>query len=156
MTTKAKRARTKAGAARGPEVRLDFPAVEFGREICGSLETAEQREWLVTNGLGGFASGTVAGLFTRRYHGLLVAALRPPLGRTLLVAGLEETAQYGGQAYPLATHRWLGGALDPQGYRLIERFRLEGTTPRGCIAQAWTVAEVLRAWLACRERSQHR
>ena len=80
MTTKAKRALTKAGAARGPEVRLGSPAVEFGREICGALETAEQREWLVTNGLGGFASGTVADLFTRRYHGLLVAALRAITG----------------------------------------------------------------------------
>ena len=54
----------------------------FGREICGSLDIAEQREWLVTNGIGGFASGTVSGNLTRRYHGLLVAALHPPVGRT--------------------------------------------------------------------------
>ncbi|MGL5877529.1 MAG: glycogen debranching enzyme N-terminal domain-containing protein, partial [Xenococcaceae cyanobacterium] len=58
--------------------------MEFGREICGSLELSESREWLVTNGIGGYASGTVAGMLTRRYHGLLVAALDPPLGRTLL------------------------------------------------------------------------
>ncbi len=56
--------------------------VDFGREICGVLEVAEQREWLVTNGIGGFASGTVSGNLTRRYHGLLVAALDPPVGRT--------------------------------------------------------------------------
>ncbi len=146
MTTKAKRALATAGAARGLEVRLGSPAVGFGREICGSLETAGQREWLVTNGLGGFASGTVAGLFTRRYHGLLVAALRPPVGRTLLVAGLNETAQYSGQAYPLATHRWLGGALDPQGYRLIERFRLEGTTPVWIFALGDALLEK-RVWM---------
>ncbi len=60
--------------------------VRFGREICGDLAAAEKCEWLVTNGIGGFASGTVAQLNTRRYHGLLVAALDPPLGRTLLVS----------------------------------------------------------------------
>ncbi len=103
--------------------------MDFGREICASLDAAEQREWLVTNGLGGFASGTVAGLLTRRYHGLLVAALEPPLGRTLLVAKLDETARYDGEVYPLATNRWRDATLDPQGYHQIERFSLEGTTP---------------------------
>ena len=104
-------------------------AIDFGREICGSLEADEQREWLVTNGIGGFASGTIAGHPTRRYHGLLVAALKPPLGRTLLVSKLDETAHYEGQAYPLSTNRWHGGGVAPEGYRQIERFRLEGTTP---------------------------
>lgn len=108
--------------------------IDFGREICGELPVAEQREWLVTNGIGGFASGTVAGLLTRRYHGLLVAALKPPFGRTLLVAKFEETAEYDGQSYALSTNRWAGGAVDPQGFRDIERFRLEGTTP------VWTFA----------------
>jgi glycogen debranching enzyme len=68
--------------------------IEFGREICGNLSSAETREWLVTNGIGGYASGTVAGLLSRRYHGLLVAALQPPLGRTLLLAKLDEVARY--------------------------------------------------------------
>lgn len=103
--------------------------IEFGREVCGDLAAAEQLEWLVTNGLGGYASGTVAGLLTRRYHGLLVAALAPPLGRTLLVAKLDEIAEYDGERFPLATNRWRSGAVDPHGYRHIERFRLEGTTP---------------------------
>ena len=52
--------------------------IEFGREICGDLDIAEYREWLVTNGIGGYASGTVVGLLPGRYHGLLVAALKPP------------------------------------------------------------------------------
>jgi len=64
--------------------------VHFGRAICGDLAAAEQREWLVTNGIGGFASGTVAGLPTRRYHGLLLATLKPPLRRTLLVSHFDE------------------------------------------------------------------
>src|SRR5437016_2136041 len=101
----------------------------FGREICGSLDIAEQREWLVTNGSGGFASGTVGGNLTRRYHGLLVAALHPPVGRTQLVAKLDETVRYAGIEYALATNRWLSGAVEPRGYLNIESFRLEGTTP---------------------------
>src|SRR5262250_2325924 len=96
------------------------PAVSFGRDICGDLQAAEAREWLVTNGIGGFASGTVAGLLTRRYHGVLVAALKPPLGRTLLVSKLDEFAEYDGKTYPLATNRWAGGAIDPAGYSHIE------------------------------------
>ena len=103
--------------------------IEFGREICGSLEIAEQQEWLVTNGIGGYASGTVSGNLTRRYHGLLVAALNPPVGRTLLVAKLEETASYAGRDYALATNRWASGAVEPKGYLNIENFCLEGATP---------------------------
>ncbi|HEY6902859.1 MAG TPA: amylo-alpha-1,6-glucosidase [Candidatus Acidoferrales bacterium] len=103
--------------------------VEFGREVCGSLETAEQHEWLLTNGIGGFASGTVSGNLTRRYHGLLVAALQPPVGRTQLVAKLDETVLYDGTDYDLATNRWASGAIEPKGYVNIESFRLDGTSP---------------------------
>jgi len=90
-------------------------ALCFGREICGDLVAAEQREWLVTNGLGGYASGTVAGLLTRRYHGLLVAALPPPHGRTLLLTKLDESASYDGQEYTLFCNRWSGGEVEPAG-----------------------------------------
>ena len=103
--------------------------IGWGREICGDLSAAERREWLCTNGIGGFASGTVAGLLTRRYHGLLVAALRPPLGRTLLVARVDETAAQDDLVRPLAANRWAGGAIDPRGYREIQSFALDGTTP---------------------------
>ncbi|MBI4270523.1 MAG: glycogen debranching enzyme N-terminal domain-containing protein, partial [Candidatus Rokubacteria bacterium] len=94
--------------------------IDFGREITGDLGAAERREWLCTNGIGGFASGTVAGTLTRRYHGLLIAALQPPLGRTLLVAKADETVGYDGEARPLGANRWAGGAVDPHGYREIE------------------------------------
>ena len=103
--------------------------IEFGREICGNLDIAESREWLVTNNIGGYASGTVAGLLTRRYHGLLVAALKPPLGRTLLLAKLDETVLYDTRSYSLDTNRWADGIVSPQGYQHIERFSLEGTIP---------------------------
>ena len=108
--------------------------LDWGREVCGHLPVAESREWLCTNGIGGFASGTVAGLLTRHYHGLLVAALQPPLGRTLLVAKADETAEYDGHRYCLGANRWVGGNIDPHGYRDLERFRLDGTTP------VWTYA----------------
>jgi glycogen debranching enzyme len=103
--------------------------IRFGREICGDLTAAEKREWLVTNGIGGFASGTVAGLQTRRYHGLLFAALKPPLGRTLLASHLQENVEYDGRQYELHSCRWADGSVHPQGYQLVESFRLEGTTP---------------------------
>src|ERR1700719_5134707 len=74
-------------------------AISLGPEICNDLVAAEQREWLVTNGIGGFASGTVAGSATRRYHGLLVAALLPPGGRTFLAGGVDEVVTVGAQAY---------------------------------------------------------
>ncbi len=108
--------------------------IQFGREICGNLVTAESREWLVTNGIGGFASGTIAGSQTRRYHGLLVAALQPPVGRTQLVSAIDEVVHYAGEDFSLATHRWASGAVDPKGFLLLEDFHLEGTTP------AWTYA----------------
>ena len=112
-----------------------FPReVDFGREICGDLHASESREWLVTNGIGGYAFGTVAGLQTRCYHGLLVAALQPPLGRTLLIAKLDETARYASEEFALSANRWTDGTVSPEGYLNIERFHLEGTTP------VWTFA----------------
>ena len=108
--------------------------IDFGREICCDLPAAESREWLVTNGIGGYAFGTIAGHQTRCYHGLLVAALQPPLGRSLLVAKLDETARYRSESFELFTNRWADGTVAPQGYYNIERFHLEGTTP------VWTFA----------------
>jgi predicted glycogen debranching enzyme len=108
--------------------------IQFGREICGDLAAAESREWLVTNGIGGYASGTIAGSQTRRYHGLLVAALQPPVGRTQLASAIDEIAHYAGTDFSLATHRWASGAVEPKGFLLLEDFHLEGSTP------VWTYA----------------
>src|SRR5579872_3107867 len=92
------------------------PVVEFGREVYGDLAAAEGREWLVTNGLGGFACGTVAGTLTRRYHGLLMAALPSPWNRTLLVSKIDEAVEYDGHSYPLGANRWGDGTIAPQGF----------------------------------------
>ncbi len=120
--------------------------IDCGREICGDLASAERREWLCTNGIGGFASGTVAGTLTRRYHGLLVAALEPPLGRTLLGTKLDETVEYEGLTLPLFANRWTGNTIDPHGYRTIERFTLDGTTPVWLHAVADALIEK-RVWM---------
>jgi predicted glycogen debranching enzyme len=120
--------------------------IEFGREICGDLSTAETREWLVTNGIGGYASGTVAGLLTRRYQGLLIAALNPPLGRTLLLTKLDEVASYDTRSYPLHTNRWADCSVNPHGYRHIESFILEGTIPTWRFACADALLEK-RIWM---------
>src|SRR5688572_2681147 len=64
---------------RGWSGAASVTVLALGREVLGDFEAVTRREWLVTNGLGSFACGTLAGLNTRRYHGLLVASLRPPL-----------------------------------------------------------------------------
>jgi predicted glycogen debranching enzyme len=121
--------------------------LRLGRDVCGSENNASKREWLVTNGSGGFACGTVANIATRHYHGLLVAALKPPLGRTVLVNKLDETAHYTGQIYPLFANRWATGITEPQGYLAVERFYLEGTTPVWRFALADALLEK-RVWMA--------
>jgi predicted glycogen debranching enzyme len=118
----------------------------FGRAICGDLGAAERREWLTVNGLGGFASGTIAGSLTRRYHGLLIAALRPPGRRTLVLSKIDETVRYRGTAYPLATNRWRDGYVAPQGFTAIERFYLDGTAPVWEFALAEALLEK-RVWM---------
>lgn len=121
--------------------------IDFGRDICGNPQQAAGREWLVTNGIGGYASGTISGELTRRYHGLLVAALHPPLGRTLLVSKLNETVHYDERVYALSTNRWSSSEVHPQGYLQIESFRMEGSVPVWTFACADAVVEK-RIWMA--------
>ena len=128
--------------------------IKFGREVCGNLETAEGREWLVTNGIGGFASGTIARNLTRRYHGLLIAALQPPVGRMQLVAGLDETVHYAGSEYALATQQWMSGAIEPKGFLNIESFRLEGMVPVWTYALADGLLEK-RVWMKYGENTSY-
>ncbi|HEX3466474.1 MAG TPA: amylo-alpha-1,6-glucosidase [Candidatus Elarobacter sp.] len=102
---------------------------ELDRALCGELAVSQAREWLVTNGLGGFAAGTVAGPLTRRYHGLLFAARTPPVGRMLLCPKVDAEIGYDGTTYALATDLWHSGTLAPQGYRYLTGFRHEGSVP---------------------------
>jgi predicted glycogen debranching enzyme len=121
-------------------------SIEIGSEICSRLDIAESKEWLVTNGIGGYASGTVPGVLTRRYHGLLIAALQPPLGRTLMLTKLDETIQDGDSSYPLHTNRWGDEIVSPAGYEHLESFSLEGTVPVWRFAVADALLEK-RVWM---------
>jgi predicted glycogen debranching enzyme len=98
--------------------------IQFEQETCGDLDAALRREWLETNGLGAFASSTIIGLNTRRYHGLLVAATKPPVGRLVLLSKLEETLFIDGQAFDLSANRY-PGVVHPQGFRYLKQFRLD-------------------------------
>ena len=98
--------------------------IQFDETICRDLDSASTREWLETNGLGGYASSTVAGIHTRRYHGLLVAATKPPVGRMVLLSKLEETLTIEGRSYQLSANRY-SGTVHPQGYIYLKQFRLD-------------------------------
>src|SRR5258708_38569379 len=99
--------------------------IRFGRELCNDLDAASEREWLETNGIGGFASSTVTGANTRRYHGLLTAALRPPVGRFVLLSKLEETLILEGRRFELPTNFYGPRITHSKGYWLICRFLLD-------------------------------
>src|SRR6185436_7735151 len=98
--------------------------IEIDQESCRNLETALSREWLETNGIGGFSSSTIVGLNTRRYHGLLTAATRPPVGRLVLLSKLEETLIIDDQRYELSANQY-PGAVHPQGFQYQTGFRLD-------------------------------
>jgi len=97
---------------------------EFDRESCRDLSVALTREWLETNGIGGFSSSTIVGLNTRRYHGLLTAATKPPVGRFVLLSKLEETLVIDGRRYELSANQY-PGVVHPQGFNYQSGFRLD-------------------------------
>ena len=134
-------------------VTPDFD-LQLNRDALGSFEATTQREWLVTNGIGGFASGTVGGCNTRRYHGLLIASLRPPVERTTMVAKIDATARYAGNSVSLATNEYADGTIDPHGYRQLNSFRLEGQTA----IWTWLIGDALleqRVWMTHGENTTY-
>ncbi|HEY3782821.1 MAG TPA: amylo-alpha-1,6-glucosidase [Fimbriimonadaceae bacterium] len=98
-----------------------FMQFVLGGDDCRNLAVSTRKEWLLTNGLGGFAMGTASGINTRRYHGLLVAAIKPPATRMVLLAGIECTVQLGLQEFELSANQY-PGAIYPEGYKFIEEF----------------------------------
>src|SRR5579863_9600815 len=96
--------------------------IRFDQDVCTNLDLASRREWLESNGIGGFASSTITGLNTRRYHGLLVAATKPPVGRMVLLAKMEETLVLDGRRIDLSCNRY-PGVIHPQGYLHLKQFR---------------------------------
>lgn len=105
--------------------------VSFGPQVCGDLAAGASREWLVPDGRGGYAMGTVSGLRTRRYHGLLVAAGHTPAARRVGLVSLDPAIILpSGAQVRLGTHEWASGAVDPPGFTLLERFDLVDGLPR--------------------------
>jgi predicted glycogen debranching enzyme len=98
--------------------------ISFDATVTHDLENAASREWLEANGLGGWASGTIAGCHTRRYHGLLVAATRPPVGRMVLLSKLAEAVAVGDERFELDTNRY-PSAVHPHGHELLASFTLD-------------------------------
>ena len=96
----------------------------FDRNTCSDFEKAVKKEWIETNGIGGYASSTILGVNTRGYHGLLIAATRPPLGRVLLLSKIEETLVIGDRRYEISCNQY-SGAIHPEGYRYLQSFRLD-------------------------------
>ena len=125
----------------------DREPVCFGREISRQTSLVDQREWLVTNGLGGYASASVSGALTRSYHGLLVAALAPPGERTLLLSHLDETVEQDGlKRLELSSNLWQGGGAAPDAARSISRFELVAGHPRWLFADGELLFE-RRVWM---------
>ena len=98
--------------------------IEFGPEILSSMDASLEREWLETNGIGGFASSTIVGVNTRRYHGLLVAAIKPPVERLVLLSKVEETVVMNGKHHDLGSNRY-PGVIYPRGFEMLTRFALD-------------------------------
>ena len=133
---------------------MTTPFIRFGRSITSDAQAAMRREWLVSNGIGGYAMGTVAGVLTRRYHGLLIAALQPPLGRTLLLARLDATARYAGRDYALFAEDRGGDIYPPEGFRHCEGFHLDGAIPVWDYALADALLEQ-RVWMRQGENTSY-
>jgi predicted glycogen debranching enzyme len=100
---------------------MRLPAITITREALEHFDEAILKEWLITNGLGGYASSTVLGVNTRKYHGLLVAALHPPGDRTVCLAKLNEEVYVGNNIYPLGANEFYG-KIFPQGYLFLKEF----------------------------------
>lgn len=114
--------------------------IAFGPQVCGRLEEGAGREWLVPDGLGGYAMGTVSGLRTRRYHGLLVAAGATPAARQLGLVSLDPVVTLAsGAVVRLGTHEWADGSVGPCGHEFLSGFEVVDGLPRW----RWRIGDVV-------------
>ncbi len=98
--------------------------INIDTNTCRDFHESASLEWLETNGVGGYASSTVAGAHSRRYHGLLIAATKPPLGRMVLLSKFEETLVSDGERFELSSNQY-PGTVQPDGYKYQTGFRLD-------------------------------
>lgn len=119
----------------------------FGPQVCGDLAAGGAREWLVPDGVGGYATGTVCGLRTRRYHALQVVAGGTPGTRRVGLVALDPVLSLpGGRRVELGVNEWAGGVVNPTGHRHLTRFDLVDGVPRW----RWRIGDaVLERELAC-------
>ena len=103
---------------------MDLPKISLGRAILSDVNESLEREWLVTNGLGGYASSTVWGLNTRKYHGLLVAAFNPPVNRWVLLTKLDESLQIGAKTFDFSANEFRD-VMYPRGYSFLSEFLVD-------------------------------
>jgi len=97
--------------------------ISFGSQICQNLEQSLKKEWVETNQFGGYSSSTISSINTRRYHGLFVPQLKPPLGRYVLLSNVEEILYVDDVAYPLSGQIY-ADSIYPEGYKNINEFTL--------------------------------
>jgi len=102
---------------------MNLPAICLDHEVLSRFEDAIKKEWLVTNGLGGYASSTVLGLNTRKYHGLLVAAFHPPSDRRVCLEKVDEEVSIGNDTYLLGTNEFQD-RVSPRGYDFLTKFAI--------------------------------
>jgi predicted glycogen debranching enzyme len=98
--------------------------IKLDKDICTNFSASTSREWLETNGIGGYAMGTVSGANTRRYHSLLTAATKPPLGRIRTVSKIDETLVLGSERFEISSNQF-PGTVNPEGYKFLTEFRLD-------------------------------
>ena len=105
-------------------MRVTLPKIRIGPEVLSDFDKAIQREWIVTNGLGGYASSTVLGINTRKYHGLLIAALNPPTDRRVILTKLDEEIEIENKTYHIGSNEFKS-KIHPEGYQFLSSFALE-------------------------------
>src|SRR2546425_7039547 len=104
--------------------KLEQSTIVIDEMTCKDYSKSSHLEWLETNGLGSFASGTVSGANTRRYHGLLVASLHPPVDRFVTLSKLEEALVLGDHRFELSSNQF-PFTVSPKGYSLLHEFHLD-------------------------------
>lgn len=102
---------------------MNLPSIVFQKDRLAQFDQAQQNEWLITNGLGGYASSTILGLNNRKYHALLVAALRPPGERTIILSKLDEDINVEGHTYQLGANDF-NHDIYPKGFQFLTNFSI--------------------------------
>src|SRR6476659_9241066 len=118
-----------------PMKKLDISALRFDDIIA--------REWVAANGNGAYASSTLSGLNTRKYHGLLVAAMAPPVRRMVILSRVEETVVSAKQRFDLANSEY-PDTVHPQGFTLLRAFSADPHPRWAYQGDGWTIEKSLR------------